>query len=354
MTVDTLWFTRCPAPSAASIAIREGWLTEEFAADGIAVRSLASSSDKAVQLSHYRHTQPNSFRFGGYVPPLVALSRGGDLKILGLSAPDRAAAVLALPASGIRRPEDLRGKRLSVPCRVNDGIDWWRATVLDGYDRALALAGLTPGNVELVEVAIQREFVDDAMQGQEAAQSLWGARSQFAVQREEAAALIRGEVDVIYSDAAMGALIIAFLGLVPVVALDAAEDGASPEEAYPVVLTASASLVAERPDLVERWVFRLLDAPAWAAANEADAVRILARDTGVPEDLFAPGYSARAHRQLDIDLSQARVAMLERRLRQLERHGFLAAPYDLSGAIDPAPLAAAQARRAAASRSAAA
>ena len=39
--------------------------------------------------------------------------------------------------------------------------------------------------------------------GSGAVQSLWGARSQFAVQREECMALIRGEVDAIYSDGAM-------------------------------------------------------------------------------------------------------------------------------------------------------
>jgi len=38
MSIDTLWYTRCPAPTAATIAIRNGWLEEEFARDGIAVR----------------------------------------------------------------------------------------------------------------------------------------------------------------------------------------------------------------------------------------------------------------------------------------------------------------------------
>ena len=135
---ETLWFTRCPAPTAASVAIREGWLAHEFAPDGIQVRSLASAGDETVKLSHYRHTQPNSFRFGGYVPPLVAASRGADLRIVGLSAPDRAAAVLTLPHSGLKTAEDLRGKRLSAPRRLNDSIDWWRATVLAGYADLLA------------------------------------------------------------------------------------------------------------------------------------------------------------------------------------------------------------------------
>ncbi len=36
-TVDQLWYTRCPVPTASGIAHRLGWLDEEFAADGLAL-----------------------------------------------------------------------------------------------------------------------------------------------------------------------------------------------------------------------------------------------------------------------------------------------------------------------------
>jgi ABC-type nitrate/sulfonate/bicarbonate transport system substrate-binding protein len=87
MSIDALWFTRCPAPTPASIAICDGWLVDEFKPDGIEVLSLAASRDKSVHLSHYQHTQPNSFRFGGYVPPLISRSRGADVRLnwLGLA-----------------------------------------------------------------------------------------------------------------------------------------------------------------------------------------------------------------------------------------------------------------------------
>ena len=32
-SIDTLWFTRCPVPTATGLAYKLGWLTEEFAAD---------------------------------------------------------------------------------------------------------------------------------------------------------------------------------------------------------------------------------------------------------------------------------------------------------------------------------
>jgi ABC-type nitrate/sulfonate/bicarbonate transport system substrate-binding protein len=140
MAIDTLWYTRCPAPTAATIAIREGWLDTEFAADGIAVRSLASSNDRQVHLSHYRHSQPNSFRFGCYVPPLISQSRGADIKVIGIAWHDRVHGIYALPDSGIETAADLKGKRLGVPVRLNDDVDWWRASVLGGY-KALFASG---------------------------------------------------------------------------------------------------------------------------------------------------------------------------------------------------------------------
>jgi len=343
---DTLWYTRCPAPTAASIAIRQGWLEEEFAADGIAVRSLASAKDRAVHLSHYNHSQANSFRFGGYVPPLIAASKGADLRIVGIAWSDRAAALYALPQSGIRTAADLKGRRFALPRRLNDEVDWWRALVLSGYRHALQVAGLTFDDIELVEIAIERAYVEDAVTGQEAGRSLWGARSQFAVQREEAAALLRGEVDVVYSDAAMGALLQAFLGLVTVIDLAAPEDAGDTVNGHPLVLTASGGLIKERPDLVARWLGRLLDADAWARAN-VDATReIIAQDTGLPLDFVEDAYSPRIFGQLDLSLSPKRRAVLASKQDQLVEAGLLPAALDLDALIDPEPLAEARARRA--------
>ena len=59
--MTTLWYTRCPAPTAASIAIREGWLEEEFAPDGIAVRSISEASDESTRLATIAMTTRHCF-----------------------------------------------------------------------------------------------------------------------------------------------------------------------------------------------------------------------------------------------------------------------------------------------------
>lgn len=352
MTIDTLWYTRCPSPTAASVAIRQGWLEQEFVPDGIAVRSLASSTDKSVHLSHYQHTQPNSFRFGGPVPPLVSRSRGTDVRLIGLGWTDRSAGIYALPSSGIAAAADLRGKRLGVPRRLNDSIDWWRAQVLGGFKAALDKAGIPADDVSFVDIDVEREFVADASPGAQAGKSLWGAQSQFAVQREEIAALYRGEVDVLYSSAALGALLQAFTGARPVVDLSVRIEDEIGGQAGGSLLTVSGALLDERPDLVERWLLRLLDAQAWAAANEADAKRIVGQDSGLPEDFVDAGYSPRIHTQFAVAFDPDRIAGVKARHDELLGKGFLAAPIDFDAFIDQRPLEAARARHAQRSKAA--
>lgn len=345
MTVNALWFTRCPAPTPASIAICKGWLVDEFAADGIKVLSLAASRDKSVHLSHYQHTQPNSFRFGGYVPPLISRSRGADVRLIGLGWPDRTAEIVVPNDSDIRSASDLKGRRWGVPKRVNDSVDWWRATVLAGYEDALTKLGLTEADVRLMDIEISREYVEDVVVGEDSRLSLWGARSQFAVQREEAAALIRGQCDALYTDAAMGAILKAAYGFRPVLDIGRREDDAEGVSGHPTVLTASGALIDTRPDLVQRWLMRLLDADHWCRLNPDDAVQILARDTGLPEDFLAPAYSSRVHLQMDISLSPKRIELLKVKHEKLLRQGFLTTSIDFDAFIDRDPLQAAVDRR---------
>ena len=61
MSVETLWYTRCPLPTAFSAAVRLGWIDQEFARDKINIVSLLNSSSRAVRESHFAHTQPRFF-----------------------------------------------------------------------------------------------------------------------------------------------------------------------------------------------------------------------------------------------------------------------------------------------------
>src|SRR5271170_6368218 len=106
MPLDTLWYTRCPVPTAFSVAIRLGWIDREFAPDGLKVASLLDSPLRTVRESHFAHTQPNSFRHGGNIPPIWAFSEGHDAKLIALSWTDENQVLLARPDSDIRTTVD--------------------------------------------------------------------------------------------------------------------------------------------------------------------------------------------------------------------------------------------------------
>lgn len=104
------------------------------------------------------------------------------------------------------------------------------------------------------------------------------------------------------------------------------------------VTSAPAQFVAENPDLVDRWLARLLGAQDWVRAHQFDARRIFVNDTGLPEALLVQGYSERLIDQVDISLSPERPALVRHKCEHLLAHEFLACGFDLGKMIDSGPL----------------
>jgi ABC-type nitrate/sulfonate/bicarbonate transport system substrate-binding protein len=340
---DTLWYTRCPVPTAFSLAVRNGWLDDEFAADGITIQSLATSTDPKVRQAHFDQTQPNFFRHGGNIPPLVSRSRGTDVRLIGLSWTETSEVLLALPGSGIDAPADLRGKRLSLPKRVNASIDFWRASVLRAYETALELAGLTTDDVEFVELDIDRTFVDGSTASTARTATLWDSRFMLGFQREESRALLNGTVDVIFAQGGNAANVQGITGgqvVVDLGTLPTREQRTN--NSTPLALTVTGDLLDERPDLVARVMARTLRSADWARNNPGDAARIVAGEVGVAEDLLPVAFSDQLPLQLAVDLSDDNLAALRSQADLLDRHGFLAAPIDWDAFVDHGPLAAAR------------
>ncbi len=207
-SLDTLWFTRCPVPTASGIAFKLGWLGEEFAVDGIHVATLQD----AQQLGHhhYDHQLPGLFREGGNVPALAARGAGTPTRLIGLTWIEEWQTILVRPDSGIRTPADLRGKRLALPAWLAGDRPGSiaRAMSLSGYKGALSLAGLDFPDVELVEVALHTR--DDSLLPDESLQRLWSGLDP----------LVRGDVDAVYVKGASAADAAQRLGLVVGIDLD--------------------------------------------------------------------------------------------------------------------------------------
>jgi ABC-type nitrate/sulfonate/bicarbonate transport system substrate-binding protein len=340
MSIKTLWYTRCPVPTAFSVAIRLGWITEEFASDGIEVVSLLSSEARKMRESHFAHTQPNLFRHGGNIPPLWAFSEGSDVRLIGLSWNDETQLVLARPDCDFRTVGDLKGRKLGVPRRLNESIDFWRATVLRGYESALSIAGLTEHDVEFVEIPIARAWLDDSPSHLTQSGSLWGAASTRSFQREEAVALLTGKVDVIFSAHAHAVDVKAFLGARVILDL-----GQNPDRRLrinngtPLALTASGALIDQRPDLVARWLANVIEAARWAKTHRDETFRMVAAESGVAEEIALEAFGDGLPDQLSPDLSDDKVAALNSQKEFLLKHGFISKDFDIEKFIAREPLA---------------
>lgn len=328
--VRTLWYTRCPMPTASGIAIELGLLDEEFAPDGIEVLSLRASADRAVRESHFTHSQDDSFREGGNTPPIWSRSRGADTRLIGMTWIDQYQTIVALPSSGIRKPADLRGRRLGVPKHLNDQIDFWRGKSLRGILTALEIAGLTTDDVELVDLPEQETFLGD--EATSLSGTLWSAKRQMAILRAEAFALIRGEVDAINLTGARGAMLEAILGAVRVVDLgNHPEPDVRISNGIPMAFTVSAALVRERPDLARRYLDTVRRAARWAREHQSETRRIIARELGDAEEWVEIAYGDGLYANLEPSLSDELLNALDNQQRFLHTHGFIEREIDVRG-----------------------
>ena len=335
MTERQIWYTRCPVPTALGVAVRRGHLAEGLRELGIGFPSILQSGDRAKQVSHFTHSLADSIRHGGNTPAIFARSEGADTRIVALSWTPTAHPILTLPKTGIQSVRDLKGRRLALSRRAGEPIDFWRAAALRTYETALATEGLTLADVEIVDLALESGYLDVGRLATTGVGRLPGGD----LQREEVFALIRGDVDAIYSQSSFAAEIVAFTGAE--IVYDA---GRHPEpieranNALPEAFTVSAGLIEREFEAVATVLAHSIAAAEWASSHHREAVRIVAAEQGVAEETVEVAYGADLTGHLDIDLSPFRRAALADRKQFLLRHGFIKTDFDVDAWIDPRPL----------------
>ncbi|WP_296555498.1 ABC transporter substrate-binding protein [Pigmentiphaga sp.] len=336
--LDIIWYTRCPVPTASGIAIHNGWLEQEFESDGISVLSLCASPDQSVRESHFDHRQGDSFRHGGNAPPIWSRSEGNDVVVVGLTWLPQYQSLLTLPDSGIRSPADLKGRRLALPRRTHEKIDFWRASALQGYAQVLASVGLTLDDVTLVDLPIDQPYIGKVAASNTGA--LFDAHQFASSARAETFALIRGEADVLYNYGAAGPALQEFLGAHVVANINHHPDRrVSINNGTPNVLSVSGRLVREYPEFVARYLCQVLRAAQWARANRAATQAIIAREVSVAYEWVPEAFDDTVYQNLEPSLAPELVRALEVRKDFLYEHGFIRNDFSIADWIVPGPLA---------------
>jgi 2'-hydroxybiphenyl-2-sulfinate desulfinase len=335
--IDTIWFTRCPVPTATGLAYKLGWLDEEFAPDGIRIATL--QDNREFGRHHYDHELPSLIREGGNLLAIAARAQGAPSRLIGLTWIDEAQAILVRPGSGISRPEDLKGKRIALPGWTEKpdashvrGSSIARGMSLHGIKGALAYAGLTFDDVQFVEVGQQRQTDgDDRAQ----LQSLWTGLPDLVESRVDAA-YVKGASAI---DAAQR------LGLEVGIDLDALPDRRwRVNNGTPRPITVHQDLLDNHFDLVVRFLERTLAAADWAGTNQAKVREVLAGETRAGAESVARAYTDETLADLHPDLSDERLALFEQQKTFMYVHNLLDRDFELADWVDHRPLEAARAR----------
>lgn len=335
----SLWYTRCPLPTATGIALDTGLLQNTMRLIGYEFKPIEASAKANAQQSHFTHNLSKLFRHGGNIPPIWSRSQGANTALVGISRVNEYQAILALPDANIRCVQELRNKRLGLPVRTSGEIDFWRAMCLRGFESALRTADMTLADVEIVELPVDEHYIDPAGKEGGEASWMWSGTSRARRQYSETFALIRGEIDAIYTSGAMGAQLHAMLQAEVVFDLRAHGDPAmSVNNQYPTVLTVDRTLAKEHPEIVSAYVKTLDQATQWAGDHLDTTHRIWAREVGAPEEWIPRAYGQAEVGHMRVSLDAQVIDLLEEQKSFLLRHHFIDDDFSIEDWIDPVPM----------------
>lgn len=333
-TLEQIWFTRCPVPTATGLAYKLGWIAQEFAADGITVATL-QDAPPALKHHHYDHALPNLIREGGSLLALAAKAQGANTKLIGLTWIDEGQAILVRPDSKIRRPSDLKGLKVALPAYVTRqdashvrGSSIARGMSLHGIKGALAHDRLTLDDVIFVEVGSGQET--EAARG---LGNLWQGLEQLA----------SGEVDAVYVKGASAVDAAQHYGAVIGINIDDFSDRRyRVNNGTPRPITVHADFIDEHFDLLLRFLAQTLRAADWAVNNLRAVHDILKSETRSGDAGVAAAYCNGFEQTLQPQLSPELITLFRQQKNFCWLHGVLDHDFDLDAWIDPRPLLAAR------------
>jgi ABC-type nitrate/sulfonate/bicarbonate transport system substrate-binding protein len=306
------WSTSCRVPTATAIAEHLGYLDSAVDTAGEPVRHLRAFEPAEAEDHHQLH-DVHLFREGGNIPPLWTRSRCAATRLIGLVLLEEGQAIIAPRGHGIRGAADLAGRRAAIPALSRRAPQLQRPVALHGFSGALEnfwrRSAVEPRHYPTVD-AVANGTADAAyIVGPAAREYALASGLEIALDLDR---LARREWRV-------------NLGT-------------------PRALTVDQATLDENFDLVVDYVHRLLQAADWAERNPSKYYEWYAARAGASVETVAEIQGIEVPGSIRLELSDELAQLYDRQKAFLLEFGFIEQDFDLNAWIDPAPLAAAQAR----------
>lgn len=326
-----LWYACCGAATSSALAIRKGWLQQEFKKPGTLLHALRDSTSLATRNSHYNHSQSGMFREGGNIPPIWARGTGQDTVVVGITWLDEYQGVLTLANSGIRTVADLKGKRLGVPLYSHAAIDFQRGAAQHGYETVLRQAGLTVQDAILVDIEAPSDDIQD------------GPRGKRLTPRTpiEVAALEAGQVDAIFLRFACGYRFSQDPRFHQIININDLPDHLQRvNNGTPRPVTVDRIFLEKNPDVVVRYLAVLLETAEWAKENPNEVIDLLCGEGGdvTREDIIG-SHGDDLHLYFEPKLIPEYILGLEVQKHFLHRWGYFDTDFNIRSWVEFWPLA---------------
>ena len=285
LTWDEVYYTNCPLVSASNVDQELGWTREEYKKIGVKYAFLRSRRENNWY-PHYIHNLDNLIRFGGLFPPVHVHADIRRTVLLGAThAPHEGGCMLVRARDDIYRMTDLKGKKIGLTKSLNTiKNDWWRIQEEQGIELMLRMNGMTRDDVEIVEFPYPDDWYDDPkmLDPMENPSELWLKRDHKhdLAFRPLETALGTGVVDAIYTQSKPFQHLQEATGKFKAIEdLSRYPDWTLQVANIPAVITCTAEMAEQHPELVVTFMKGMIKVGRWANEHKHAAAAILDKQT---------------------------------------------------------------------------
>lgn len=336
MADRTIWYTRCPVPTASGIAYQLGAF-DELLGGSYQVKNIKTLGKEQAN-THYQHSLASSFREGGGSPPIWAYANGAATRLLGITFMEERLGIYVRADDPAAAIEDLAGRRIALPVWPKLVFNFFRFAAEKGFHSALRVHGMDETDVQIVDVVetqdpakiVNPDFADGT------------ARVQRSYYHEQLQALLGGKVDSIFAKGGEAAVLEREAGGRVRLLYDVRSSSNIVDRvnnSTPRLLTVSANLLDEDREAVTKYVQTLVRVANWAQDHKEEAARLVAIESGFASGDIETCFEADFTRKLMPLTTQPMIELLEVMKSFLHERGYIPRNFDTVEWLDPQPLA---------------